>query len=747
MSRRDRAGRSLPLRTHLLLLVIGTVLPAVIIAGLLIRRVVADNRAAVENELVSTAREQAAVVDRELSGTIRALQGLAQSDRLAAGDLNGFREQATRLQRDQPMWTAVILSRPDGQQILNTAAPAGTPLRGATDPDTFARVVANREPIVGSVRVGPLTGGMAFPIRVPVVRDESVLYVLSAVITSTRFSDVLRRETPLSDEWVRGVVDSDGVVVARSRDPERFVGQKGTPAFLERYAKTNEGVYRDVALDGTTVEGAFSRAPYSRWIAGVAVPAAVVDRPFNQSIAALGVLGVTLLGAGGIAAFVISRRIARDISAIAGAAEALARGERPELPPSAVAEVRQLSAALDRSAALLDTHERARDEQIARADEARRDAEAANRSKDDFLAMLGHELRNPLAPALTALQLLRQRHVTIAGRELDIIDRQIHHMARLVDDLLDVSRLRRGAIALRHEPFDVSEAIDRAVEMTAPLYAEQRHQLTVHMPERVAIVGDRVRIAQVFANLLTNAAKYTEPGGHVTLTGRLDDGHIAIECRDDGIGLAPDLIPQVFDLFVQGERGMDRRQGGLGLGLALARALVERHGGTITADSQGPGRGSTFTIRLPLAPDGTRPSEAAVAPAAGDVAARETRVLVVDDNRDGVEMLVAALRLAGFDAVGAVEGVDALATAARHEPHVAVLDIGLPSMDGFHLAKMLRRAASGPIRLIALTGYGQDRDIAAAHAAGFDRFFVKPAPVATLVEAINELVTPPLPTP
>jgi signal transduction histidine kinase len=275
---------------------------------------------------------------------------------------------------------------------------------------------------------------------------------------------------------------------------------------------------------------------------------------------------------------------------------------------------------------LLETRERERNEQIARADQARRDAEAADHAKDDFLAMLGHELRNPLAPALTALRLVRQRHGDVATRELDIIGRQLHHMGRLVDDLLDFSRLRRGIIPLRHETFDVAEAIDRAAEMTAPLYAEQRHELTIRMPGRVAIVGDPVRIAQVFANLLTNAAKYTEPGGHVTLSGTVEDRHIVIECRDDGIGMGPELIPRVFDLFVQGEGGMDRRQGGLGLGLGLARALVERHHGTITAESAGPGTGSVFTVRLPLAEAGARLPDGAVAPLSGDYSGREAGV-------------------------------------------------------------------------------------------------------------------------
>ncbi len=453
-------------------------------------------------------------------------------------------------------------------------------------------------------------------------------------------------------------------------------------------------------------------------------------------------LGIALLGAGGVAAFVISRRIAGDISSAADAAQALARGERPRPPSSSVTEVRQLSAALDRSAALLETRERERNEHIERAEQARRDAETADRAKDDFLAMLGHELRNPLAPALTALHLIRHRHPDIAAREHEIIERQIHHMARLVDDLLDVSRLRRQVISLRRETFRLHDAIERAVEMTAPLYAERRHELTIRVPERVAIVGDPVRMAQVFANLLTNAAKYTEPGGHVVVSGRLEGETVVIECQDDGIGMSPELLPNVFDLFVQGERGLDRRQGGLGLGLALSRALVERHGGAIDAKSDGQGRGSTFIVRLPIALlDAEEPVPPVEASLGSDTAVRPASILVVDDNRDALEMLVAAFRDAGFHTVGATDGVEALAVAASLQPHVALLDIGLPSLDGFQLARMLRTATPSGLRLVALTGYGQDQDMAAAREAGFEKFFVKPASVETLIQAINELVT------
>jgi signal transduction histidine kinase len=312
----------------------------------------------------------------------------------------------------------------------------------------------------------------------------------------------------------------------------------------------------------------------SRWIAGVGVPAPVVDASFRQSLIALAAMTVLLLSTGGGGAYLLSRRIARDISQTATDADAMARGVPPSPPRSQVTELRRLQEGLARSAVLLETHQRERDEQVARADAARAEAEAADRTKDEFLALLGHELRNPLAPALTAVHLMKLR--ADSTRERDIIERQIRHMARLVDGLLDVSRLRRGDIELRRERFELGDAVARAIEMTAPIFAEKQHDLQVDVAPGRVVDGDRIRIAQVLSNLLSNAAKYTEPGGRITLGAYEERGELVIECRDTGIGIAVELLPHVFDLFVQGQRGLDRRQGGLGLGLAVARMLVER---------------------------------------------------------------------------------------------------------------------------------------------------------------------------
>jgi signal transduction histidine kinase/CheY-like chemotaxis protein len=644
-----------------------------------------------------------------------------------------FREQAARVMASQAMWRAVSHSTLDHRQIVNTTQPLDAPLPEVTDFDSFDRAVRTHAPAIGALHAGNMSRQRGFLVRVPVLRDGRVVYVLSAWITAEAFGSVLRQQVSVPDEWVRGVVDATGVVVARSREPERYVGQKGTPGFLARYDVAPEGVYRDVALDGTPVYGAYSHAATSQWVAGVAVPAPIVDAAFRQSMVALAMTTVLLLSVGGGGTYVLSRRLSREIAQAAVDADSISRGFPPAPVSSSITELQLLQDGLARSAALIETRQRERDEQVARADAARAKAEAADRAKDEFLALLGHELRNPLAPALTAVHLMQQRGDTT--REREVIERQIRHMARLVDDLLDVSRLRRGAIELQREPFDVAEAVERAVEMTAPLFAEKHHELDVEVPRGLIVDGDRIRIAQVISNLLSNAGKYTDPHGRVELSARQEHNEIVLECRDNGNGIAPELLPRVFDMFVQGERGLDRRQGGLGLGLAVARMLVDRHGGTIEVSSAGPMQGSTFIVRLPAAVEAATRPHREVPPPATPVAAR---VLVVDDNHDALVMLLEALKHAGLDAIGAETAKQAMDLAAGVKPEVAILDIGLPDKNGFELARALRSMPGGDwMRLIALTGYGREQDKAAARAAGFDAFFAKPVDIQTLLLALD----------
>jgi two-component system CheB/CheR fusion protein len=377
----------------------------------------------------------------------------------------------------------------------------------------------------------------------------------------------------------------------------------------------------------------------------------------------------------------------------------------------------------------------ARDVTVARqlAEELRQ----ADRRKDEFLAMLGHELRNPLAPILTALELMKLRGVDIFIRERSVIERQVRHVARLVDDMLDIARITRGKVSLEKQPVEVAVVIAKAIEIADPLIAQRGHQLHVAVPETGLVVdADQVRLSQIFANLLTNAARYTEPGGQISVTATGGPGHVVMDVTDSGMGLSPEFLPHVFDLFVQGSRTLERSQGGLGLGLALVKSLVALHGGSVSAHSEGPGTGSRFSVRLPLS-ERPRVAEAGDGARGMPAVGAYKRILLVDDNTDATELLRDMLTDLGYQVVVAYDGPQALAALERFQADVAVVDIGLPVMDGYELAGRIREEAHVP-RLIAMTGYGQPADLVRSREAGFDEHLVKPVDVASLIAVIHQ---------
>jgi signal transduction histidine kinase/ActR/RegA family two-component response regulator len=363
-------------------------------------------------------------------------------------------------------------------------------------------------------------------------------------------------------------------------------------------------------------------------------------------------------------------------------------------------------------------------------------AERANRTKDEFLAMLGHELRNPLSPILAATQLMQLRGDDACARERTIIERQARNLVRIVDDLLDVSRIARGKIALERRPIDLAAVIGEAIEQASPAIDQHAHRLEVEVPPGIVVDGDPARLAQVFANLLDNAAKYTRRGGHLRIRATASEGAVAVAVRDDGQGIEPALLPHVFEAFVQGPQGRDRAGGGLGVGLAVARSLVSMHGGEIRAESAGRGCGATFTVELPRLPAPQAPRRRTGALACVD--ALPARLLLVDDNQDAVDLLAVSLTELGHDVRAAYDPRSALALAREHPPDIALLDIGLPGMDGYELATALRaQHPEAPPGLIAISGYGQPADRSRSAAAGFSAHLVKPVDLAALQDAIS----------
>jgi PAS domain S-box-containing protein len=370
------------------------------------------------------------------------------------------------------------------------------------------------------------------------------------------------------------------------------------------------------------------------------------------------------------------------------------------------------------------TRRRELEESVARQNAALREADAR---KDRFIAMISHELRNPLSPLKVAAELLGRPGVT--GKQLvqtgDVIRRQVGHMSRLLDDLLDISRITQGKLTLRRSRIRPTEVIDSAVESVRPLIERKQHDLEVDLaPSPPFLDIDPVRLSQVVANLLNNAAKYTEPGGRIELRTRREGDAFVLQVSDTGIGLPPESLDGVFRMFSQHNGASENAEGGLGIGLALVKGLVELHGGTVAAQSAGVGKGCRFTVRLPIA---SQPVEGAAGLVRSEVGHERRRILVADDNRDAAETLAMLLELLGHDVRVAYDGQGALATARTFRPDLAILDLGMPKMNGFQLARALRREPwAGSLQLVAATGWGDADARKTAEEAGFDRHFTKP---------------------
>lgn len=363
-----------------------------------------------------------------------------------------------------------------------------------------------------------------------------------------------------------------------------------------------------------------------------------------------------------------------------------------------------------------------------------------------FLATLAHELRNPLAPLKNGVQVLRMPHDRAQeGRTLDMMERQLLHMGRLVEDLLDIARISTGKLDLQRRVIDLREVIDHALELSQPQIDQRGHQLAQRLPpDPLWVDGDPVRLCQVLANLLNNAAKYTPPHGHIALHARRDGEQAVVSVADDGLGIPAEMLPHVFEIFSQAgpDHGGHAGQGGLGIGLALVQALVAMHGGNVEAQSAGPDQGSTFTVRLPLAATTAHPLAAQAPDRARNPAGAGLRILVVDDNEDAAESLALILQMDGHVARVAHDGPQALALAAQLHPQVAILDIGMPGMDGYELARRLHALPGPKPLLVALTGWNSNDDVLLSRAAGFDHHLAKPADVAQVEQLLSQLRAP-----
>ncbi|MCG2592739.1 ATP-binding protein [Ramlibacter sp. XY19] len=722
-----------PLRLRLFFLAACGLLPLALVAGVVLAYLNGERERDAQQAALAVSRALASALDAELRATASVLQSIALSDELQPQRLADFHALARRV-ADGQGWRSIVLADATGKVLQSSTRELDVASPQPVDPASMARAIATREPVVGRVAQGPNQRGPAFAVRVPVLREGKLVYVLSAVNPIERVLALVQRQR-LPVTSVVGVFDQDYNRVARSLEHTSARPSPSLQKLLDTGAAEGSGPTR--TLEGVPSQTGFVRLPWSGWVVATGIAPADAGRALYGM---LGAVGGGLLASLALAAFFawyFARGVIGPIDRLKAAAGALGRGKPVDLPPLEIAELQEVATAL--RAAALERHdaEAERERLLARATEALRLAEDAGRSKDEFLAMLGHELRNPLAPMATALHLMARKGDERTRLEREVMERQVGHMKRLVDDLLDVSRITSQRLEMRFTPLRLADVVRQAAAGLQPVLGARRFSVDIAPDaEQLWVSGDDVRLGQVLNNLLGNAIKFAGSHAQVGLRLRRVGDSAEVRVADDGPGMPPEVLARVFDLFYQAPQETDRSRGGLGLGLAIVRSLVEMHSGTVLAESAGAGRGSSFIVRLPLV---AAPAQDLAPDAGAEAAGRRGRVLVVDDNQDAADTAATLLRLTGYEVQVAYDPQAALRVLAAFEPQVALLDIGLPGMNGYELAQHLREHPNGRgAVLVALTGYGTRADVQKAQEAGFARHLVKPAPPDVLLAVIDE---------
>jgi signal transduction histidine kinase len=727
-----------PLERRLFFIVLMGVLPLVLLSFAALLYNARNQREDLLEATEDTMRAMMTAVDAEIESSFAALDVLAVSPLLTAGNLPGFYEEARALLERHTGWANIVLSTPSGQQLLNAKLAYSTNPPSHFDARETRATARSGVRSVGDIVLSPVVKTHVFAVRVPVLERGSVAYVLTAMVRPDAIRAALARQR-IPEQGVVGVFDHSYNVVARTLNHEAWIGKPAASGLREiLHAGTQGGWGTTVTLEGVPVYSVYRRSAVTNWVAAVGIPMSVLDAPVYRSYGVLGGSILVSLLLGFAAALITSRTITQPMRDLEEAAAAVGEGHLPKVPATSLPEVRRAAVAL--AVAHIEREKLLQSEREARLHEeqARHLAEAASRAKDEFLAMLGHELRNPLAAIMNASQIIervdRSPPDTPIAKAKAIIRRQASHLGRLTDDLLDAGRVMTGKINLSPRPADLAVLVQSSIDTlrNTGLFAQHELRLDLHS---VWVDVDATRVDQVVANLLTNAVKYTPPPGIVTVTvGPSDEGDQAcLRVRDSGIGLEPSLLPRIFDLFVQGQRALDRSQGGLGIGLTLVRRLVELHGGRIEAVSAGPQQGSEFSIRLPaIAPV----QHAESPPTRGTTAG--CNIVIVEDNEDVRTSLQSLLESEGHVVRVATDGPSGVAVLSEDWAQIALIDVGLPRMDGYDVARTVRARKERAIRLVAMTGYGANDDIERGKRAGFDAYLIKPVDAARLSAVIAE---------
>ncbi len=674
-------------------------------------------------------------VEAQMLGYIGTLRALAASESLDSGDLRAFHAEARRVLASQPDWRNVLLLDPSGQQLINLRFPYGArlPAESQLDNAGFRQVVSTRTPFIGDLNAGPMSGLPGIAVRVPVLRGADLRYVLEFILEPAALIKLMKSQG-YTRSWATALVDRQGRFIARVPSPPRELASQD---LLTAIRHTRDGWYRGKTLEGWDTYTAHKTSALTGWTVALAIPSEEFNAAAYRASAYMG-LGtlISLLSAFAFA-YWLSHYIAAPIGMLATTARRIGHESRPA-PLAAVKndphvqEVFEVASALEEAAVSLQEREllRQREQQALL---------AADKAKDEFLAMLGHELRNPLSSIVASAHVLRlsKPGAAAALQAHEVIDRQAQQMARLVEDLLDVSRLAMGKVTLHRERLDLAVLAERVLQS----WQQARRSRAMRVQANVAsvwIYADRVRMEQILLNLLDNAEKFSSPEQRIFVQVRGEEGRAILRVQDEGQGIAPEEIPHIFKLFVQGPQSIERPHGGIGLGLTLVERLAELHGGEVAVFSAGRGQGAAFTVRLP-AVAASEPPAMTDSPSSRSQA---RRILLVEDNEDGRRMMETMLTLEGHVVRTASTGEAAVQAAIEWRPDIALVDIGLPDFDGHEVARRIRALTlEKPPKLIALSGFGQPADLHSAYEAGFDLHLTKPVAPRFLHDVMNALTS------
>ncbi len=728
------------LRSHYFILALSIVLPVAVFCGIALTMLQDAQHDSAIKRIEDAASQTAQVIDADIHRAQSVLRALAGSHALATDDLATFHEEARSASAHPGGW--IILYDLNGQQLVNTRRAFGTALPLRPDPEAVTEMLKSGRGQVSGMKWGAVIKSYFVMAETPIVAANGKRYVIGQAFSPTFFSHSFGGRA-IPSTWRVAILDRSGTIIARSERAADFVGKRVRPATQAVINKTRTGVFKHRSGDDTEVYDAYTRSALAEWSIIIGAPVSEIDRAVWKSVSVIAVgLAISLLAALSLT-ILAGRHLVRFVRRASEAAASLGRGDHVTSPPrSVIYELEGLNAALRDASLRLQVEIRSRavaeaerNELLVLEQQARARAEEQNAAKDEFLAMLGHELRNPLSAVASAVAILDRGpaiDAATATRARDVLRRQTDHLRKMVDDLLEVNRALMGKLTLQAVPTDMAEVARRCLDTLHASGRTANFKVSLDaVPSYVS--ADPARLVQVIDNILDNAIKYSPDGGSLAVGVRHVDELVELSVRDTGQGISAQLLPNVFDIFVQGSQPLERAAGGLGIGLSLVRRLVELHGGSVTIDSPGIGQGATVSVRMPRLTDSRLPVEPETAPPVE----RRRRVMLVEDNDDAREMMAMLLELSACEVLAVATGAHALTTAQSGQPEIAFIDIGLPGMDGYAVARALKAdPRTAHIDLIALTGYGGEKDRSMAREAGFKLHFTKPIKVEDLLVAL-----------